>query len=508
MSISNVADASKSFFDHLPVFQVLLPFALAPLCVLVGNRKIAWYLTVFACCTAFVVSLLLLRDVVEAGYVSYDLGGWAPPIGIEYRVDYLNGFLLVLVSGMAFLTSIYMKGTIDLEIEKSNQTLFFTCFLLCVSGLLGVLITGDAFNLFVFLEISSLSTYVLVAQGANKDRRALTAAFDYLIMGTIGATFFVIGIGFLYAATGTLNIYDIADRIKDEFPDRTIQVAFAFILVGLGLKGALFPLHTWLPKAYSFSPTPAAIFLASTATKVAIYAIIRFLFSVFNSHPSMLEAALLNVILPLGILAMFVAGGISFYQRDLKRMLAFSSVSQIGYILLGISLMTATGLTGAIVHLFNHGITKALLFVCTGVIFLTYGSTFYKDIKGLGKKMPWTSAAFIIGGLSLIGIPGTAGFVSKWMLVQAAIEQGSWLVAMAVLISSLIAVMYVWQVTELIYFGEPSFEEKGATVGVTSFTIIWLLAFATVFFGLNTDFTVNYSNEAAKIMMNNLNFLN
>ena len=280
MSISNVADASKSFFDHLPVFQVLLPFALAPVCVLVGNRKIAWYLTVFACCTAFVVSLLLLRNVVEAGYVSYDLGGWAPPIGIEYRVDYLNGFLLVLVYGMAFLTSIYMKGTIDLEIEKSNQTLFFTCFLLCVSGLLGVLITGDAFNLFVFLEISSLSTYVLVAQGANKDRRALTAAFDYLIMGTIGATFFVIGIGFLYAATGTLNIYDIADRIKDEFPDRTIQVAFAFILVGLGLKGALFPLHTWLPKAYSFSPTPAAIFLASTATKVAIYAIIRFLFSV------------------------------------------------------------------------------------------------------------------------------------------------------------------------------------------------------------------------------------
>ena len=131
-----------------------------------------------------------------------------------------------------------------------------------------------------------------MAQGANKDRRALTAAFDYLIMGTIGATFFVIGIGFLYAATGTLNMYDIADRIKDEFPDRTIQVAFAFILVGLGLKGALFPLHTWLPKAYSFSPTPAAIFLASTATKVAIYAIIRFLFSVFNSHPSMLEKVL------------------------------------------------------------------------------------------------------------------------------------------------------------------------------------------------------------------------
>ncbi len=503
MNSPDIITSTKSFLDHLPVLQVLFPFAFAPLCVLFGHRKIALYITISACALAFVISLLLLRQVLIVGVVSYELGGWPPPVGIEYRVDFLNAFLLVLVSGMAFLTSIYLIGTMHAEIEEDKQTLFLTCFLLCISGLLGVLITGDAFNLFVFLEISSLSTYVMVAQGANKDKRALTAAFDYLVMGTIGATFFVIGIGFLYAATGTLNMYDIAERIREDLPNRTIQVAFAFILVGLGLKGALFPLHTWLPKAYSFSPTPTAVFLASTATKVAIYAIIRFLFSVFHSHPSMLESVLINIVMPLGILAMFAAGGIAFYQRDLKRMLAFSSVSQIGYILLGVSFMSTIGLTAAVVHLFNHGISKALLFVCTGIIFLSFGSSFYKNIKGLGRRMPWTSAAFLIGGLSLIGIPGTAGFISKWLLVQAAIEQGSWLIVAAILISSLIAILYVWQVTEIMYFAKSPSTETKEYLGPSSFLIVWILAFSTVFFGLNTSFTVEYSSKAANLLMNN-----
>jgi len=508
MANPDVTFVAKSFMEHLPVYQVLVPFVCAPLCVLFGNRKFAWYLTFLACFISFIISILLLNQVAEFGTISYALGGWPPPIGIEYRIDFLNAFLLVLVSGMALLTSVYLKGTIDLEVERSNQTLFLTCLLLCVSGLLGVLITGDAFNLFVFLEISSLSTYVLVAQGANKDRRALTASFDYLIMGTIGATFFVIGLGFLYAATGTLNMLDIAERIQGDLPDRTIQVAFTFILVGLGLKGALFPLHTWLPKAYSFSPTPAAVFLASTATKVAIYAIVRFLFSVFYSHPTMLETVLVNVVLPLGILAMFVAGGIAFYQRDLKRMLAFSSVSQIGYILVGLSFMSSKGLTAAIIHLFNHGITKGLLFMCAGVIFLRYKTSFYKEINGLGRVMPWTSAAFLIGGLSLIGIPGTAGFISKWILVQAALEQGSWLIALSILLSSLIAVLYVWQVTEIMYFGNSSKKGSEISVGQFSYITIWILAGATIFFGLSTNFTLEYSGEAARVLLNEFSLTN
>ncbi len=508
MASPDITYTAKSFLDHLPVYQVLVPFVFAPVCVLLRNRHIAWYLTFSACFISFIISIMLLNQVAEFGTISYELGGWPPPIGIEYRIDFLNAFLLVLVSGMALLTSIYLKGTIDHEVEKNNQTLFLTCLLLCVSGLLGVLITGDAFNLFVFLEISSLSTYVLVAQGANKDRRALTASFDYLIMGTIGATFFVIVLGFLYAATGTLNISDIATRIKGDFPDRTVQVAFAFILVGLGLKGALFPLHTWLPKAYSFSPTPAALFLASTATKVAIYGIIRFLFSVFYSHPTMLETVLVNVVMPLGILAMFVAGGIAFYQRDLKRMLAFSSVSQIGYIWVGLSFMSSKGLTAAIIHLFNHGISKGLLFMCAGIIYLRFKTSFYEKISGLGRVMPWTSAAFLIGGLSLIGIPGTAGFISKWILVQAAIEQGSWIIALAILLSSLIAVLYVWQVTEIMYFGDISDKETGIHIGSASYFTLWILAGATIFFGFNTSFTLDYSSEAARVLINNFSLTN
>jgi multicomponent Na+:H+ antiporter subunit D len=189
-------------------------------------------------------------------------------------------------------------------------------------------------------------------------------------------------------------------------------------------------------------------------------------------------------------------------------MLAFSSVSQIGYILVGLSFMSSKGLTAAIIHLFNHGITKGLLFMCAGVIFLRYKASFYKEISGLGRIMPWTSAAFLIGGLSLIGIPGTAGFISKWILVQAALEQGSWLIALAILLSSLIAVLYVWQVTEIMYFGDSSKKGAEISVGPFSYITIWILAGATIFFGLSTSFTLEYSSEAARVLINEFSLTN
>jgi multicomponent Na+:H+ antiporter subunit D len=492
---------AKTLVDHLPILPIVIPLIAAPLCVIIGSQRLAWPIAFIASVASFVISALLLAEVSLGGYLSYHIGGWAPPLGIEYRIDAANALVLFLVSGISSVVLVYAYESIKTEIPERNHELFYACFLLCLTGLMGVAVTGDAFNIFVFLEISSLSTYVLVAQGSYSDKRALTAAYDYLIMGTIGATFFVIGLGFLFMATGTLNIADLAERIETQGHNRTVQAAFAFIVVGLGLKAAMYPMHLWLPNAYTFAPSAVTAFLAATATKVAIYVLIRFLFSVF--HPGFeFEIAVLKwVVVPLGIIAMFVASFVAVFQTDMKRMLAYSSIAQIGYMLLGIGLLSATGLTAAIIHLFNHGITKAVLFMGVGALVLGCQGSFYDRIQGMGKSMPWTSAAIVIGGVSLIGVPGTAGFVSKWLLVQAALEKGWWPISILIVLSSLLAVIYVWRVIEVLYVMKPVPGLVAKDPPLTMLAPMWVMALACIYFGIDTDVTLTAARSAAESLM-------
>ncbi|MDS9947172.1 MAG: monovalent cation/H+ antiporter subunit D family protein, partial [Planktomarina sp.] len=501
MATQTIHHTAMTISDHLPILQIIIPFIAAPLIVFIGQRKLAWPIAFFASTAAFVISCLLLSQVIGGGIISYQIGGWAPPLGIEYRVDAANGFVLFLVTGIATVVLPYARKSVDAEISKPKQTLFYALFLLCMTGLLGVTITADAFNVFVFLEISSLSTYVLIASGSYRDKRALTAAFNYLIMGTIGATFFVIGLGFLYMATGTLNMADLADRLSGQYESRTVRAGFAFILVGMGLKIAIFPLHFWLPNAYTYAPSAVTAFLAATATKVAVYVLLRFIFSVFQ--PAFLaETSTLELIFyPFALLAMFTASLAAIFQRDLKRMLAYSSIAQIGYMLLGIALFSETGLTATIIHLFNHGITKALLFMGVGAYVLRSGSSFYVHLHGLGKTMPWTSAAVVIGGISLIGVPGTAGFLSKWLLVQAAIEKGYWPLAMLIVASSLLAVMYVWRLIETLYLSPPNGERTIQEAPLSMLLPLWIMALACIYFGFETDITLGAAKTAAQALL-------
>ena len=501
MAMQTVHHTAMTISDHLPILQIIIPFIAAPLIVFIGQRKLAWPIAFFASSAAFVISCLLLSKVIGGGIISYQIGGWAPPLGIEYRVDAANAFVLFLVTGIATVVLPYARKSVDAEIPKPTQTLFYALFLLCMTGLLGVTITADAFNVFVFLEISSLSTYVLIASGSYRDKRALTAAFNYLIMGTIGATFFVIGLGFLYMATGTLNMADLADRLSGQYESRTVRAGFAFILVGIGLKIAIFPLHFWLPNAYTYAPSAVTTFLAATATKVAVYVLLRFIFSVFQ--PAFLaETSTLELIFyPFALLAMFTASLAAIFQRDLKRMLAYSSIAQIGYMLLGIALLSETGLMATIIHLFNHGITKALLFMGVGAYVLRTGSSFYIHLQGLGKTMPWTSAAVVIGGISLIGVPGTAGFLSKWLLVQAAIEKGYWPLAALIVASSLLAVMYVWRLVETLYLLPPNGERTIQEAPLSMLLPLWIMALACIYFGFETDITLGAAKTAAQALL-------
>ncbi len=498
MATETVHHTAMTLNDHLPALQILVPFMAAPLIVVIGRRGLAWPIAFLASAISLVISAMLLVQVLDGSVISYHMGGWAPPLGIEYRVDAANAFVIFLVCVVSTVVLPYARTSVAQEVSARHHALFYTAFLLCFSGLLGVAITGDAFNVFVFLEISSLSTYVLIAQGSERDKRALTASYDYLIMGTIGATFFVIGIGFLYMATGTLNMADLAERIADQSDSRTIRAAFAFIVVGIGLKVAMYPVHRWLPNAYTHAPSAITAFLAATATKVAVYVLLRFIFSVFQPAFLFEVNTLEFIILPFAIIAMFAASFVAVFQSDFKMMLAYSSIAQIGYILLGIAFLSETGVTGAIIHLFNHGITKAALFMAVGAYVFRANGSYYDTIAGLGRRMPLTSAAAVIGGLSLIGVPGTAGFISKWVLVQAALEKGWWPVALLVVASSLLAVIYVWRVLEVLYMQPTPEDCKVTEVPASMLVPMWIAALACIYFGLDTGLTLNAAQTAAQ----------
>ena len=500
MSLPISHSDSFSLVEQLPILQILVPFVSAPLIVFIGNRTIAWWITFLASLISLLISINLLLLVNDGSIISYHIGGWAPPIGIEYRVDALNAFVLVLITLISTIVAPYAYKSVGNEIPKEHHTLFYAAYLLCVTGLMGVVITGDVFNVFVFLEISSLASYVLISLGSHRDKRALTSAFNYLIIGTIGATFFVIGIGLLYMVTGTLNMIDMAGLLEGKSSSSTVRSAFAFIIVGVGLKLAIYPLHIWLPKAYTFAPSFITAFLAATATKVAIYILLRFMFTIFR--PSFLEELnVLNfVILPLSIAAMIIASMIAIFQKDFKGLLAYSSIAQVGYILLGISIMSESGLTAAIIHLFNHGITKVALFMVAGAYVIKRGGSLLTNLQGAGFTMPWTSAATVVGCLSLIGVPGTAGFISKWILVEAAIENGKWPLAIVIVFSSLLAVVYCGRLIETLYFKNGNDETVVNEAPLTMLISIWIASLACIYFGLSTDITISVSDLAAKML--------
>lgn len=486
--------------EHLPALQVVLPLVCAPLIVLVRRAGFAWLLATVVSWLALVIAIVLAARVVEVGAISYAIGNWPPPWGIEYRVDALNAFVLVLVAAVGAMVMPYARFSIAAELRREQQYLFYALYCLCLAGLLGIAITGDVFNLFVFLEISSLSTYAMIALG--QQRKALVAAYQYLVMGTIGATFYVIGIGLLYLMTGTLNLADLATRLPAVTDVRPVLAALAFITVGIGLKLALFPLHQWLPNAYAYAPSAVTAFIAATATKVSVYVLVRFYFMVFGQTLVFDRLPFGDVLLVLSVAAIVTASLVAVFQPDLKRMLAYSSVGQIGYITLGISLANAPGLTGAVAHLFNHALSKGALFLLAGGIALRYGGTSFRQIAGLARRMPLTSFGVVLAGLSLIGIPGTAGFTTKWYLIVGAVELGYWLLAALIVATSLIAVVYVWRFVEAAYFQEPAPEApRPDEMPLTMLVPAWLMVTGCLYFGLETSFNIGFAGRAADLLL-------
>ncbi len=436
--------------EQFPALIIVFPLIMAFLINIVGWwwKKPCFYMSILAIGVSFISSLGILNKVVTQGVIHYKLGGWDPPWGIEYVVDYLNALVLVIVSFVALVVGIFSKRSIEKEIPKKIPQ-FYTIYTLLTMGLLGMTVTGDAFNLYVLLEIASLASYALIAMGED---RAPLASFNYLIMGTIGACFYLLGVGYLYIVTGSLNMADLSNLLPELYDSKTVLVAFTFFLVGIGIKMAFFPLHVWLPDAYTYAPSSVSAFVAGTMTKVGAYVLIRVMFTIFRPYFSIELLPATTVLGWTAVAAMIYGCILAIAQRDLKRMLCYILIAEVGYIVLGISVANRMGLTGAILHILNDAFMMACLFSVAGAIMYKVGSRDINDLRHLHKKMPFTMASFTIAALSVVGIPPTCGFFSKWYLILGALDAKQWVFAVALIISSLLSAIVFFRVIENVYF--------------------------------------------------------
>jgi multicomponent Na+:H+ antiporter subunit D len=386
------------------------------------------------------------------------MGGWRPPWGIEYVVDALNAFILIVILFLSLLVVIYSKRNVEYEIEEKKLVTFYTIFQLLVTGLCGITVTGDLFNMYVLLEVASLAAYALIASAGG---RALKASYNYLIMGSLGACFYLLGVGFLYSVTGTLNMGDMKLLLPPLYANRAVQAAFVFFVVGVSIKAYVFPLHTWQPDAYTYAPSSVSALIASTMSKVMIYALIRLIYSVFTLDFILSYVGLDIVICWVAAIAIIAGSIFAITQHNLKRMLAYSSVSQIGYILLGVGLspISVWGLFGAIAHILNHALMKGCMFLAAGAFIHKAGLWDIRDFEGLGRKMPYASAAFTIAAISMIGIPPGAGFASKLFLILASLEASQYPFVAILLLSTLLNLVYFWRVIDRMYFVRHEHEE-------------------------------------------------
>jgi len=446
-----------------PILIIVVPLMTSFLIPLVGwwRKHFCYPLMIAALSISTFSSVAILKEVIEQGTLHYYLGNWDPPWGIEYVFDHLNAFVAVIVSVISLLIGISSKSMVEKEFSQ-KATYFYCLFLLQVTGLLGIVVTGDAFNLYVFLEIASLAGYTLIAIGEDG---APFASFNYMLYGTVGACFYLLGVGYLYIVTGSLNMADLARLLPSLYHSKVVLIAFAFFIVGVAIKMALFPLHVWLPDAYTYAPSAVSSLVAPLTTKVGAYVTIRIMYTIFA--PSFIK----EMVPAATILSWVAASAILFgcilalAQTDLKRMLAYVLIAEVGYISLGIGLANKNALTGAILHIQNDALMMGSLFLVAGVLASKTGFRNIYQFKNLHKKMPITMAIFVVSALSVIGIPPTCGFFSKWYLLLGAIDEHQWFFVVVLLASSLIHAILFFRVIEIVYFS-PSGEPKQDTEAV------------------------------------------
>jgi len=398
--------------------------------------------------------ILLIMAVALIGHApfSYFVGEWVPPLGITLVSDSISTLLLLIITIVGLLTILYAFQYMEMYTSKIR---FYALFMLMVAGMNGVVITGDMFNLFVFLEIATISSYALVGFGCEHEE--LEASFKYMILGCISSTFILLGIAILYATFGTLNMADLANFISTHGVNKAVLFAEALFIMGFGLKAAMVPFHAWLPDAHPSAPAPISAMLSGVLIKACgIYAIIRISYHVIG-----MTTLIQTILMSLGVLSMVVGVLLAVGQWDFKRLLAYHSISQMGYVMVGIGLGTPLGILGGVFHLMNHAFFKSLLFLCSGAIEYSTGTRNLKEMGGLFKRMPITSSSCSIASLSISGIPPFNGFWSKLIIIIALVQAGYYAIAAITVGVSFLTLVSFIKVQRYSIFGELPEKFKG-----------------------------------------------
>jgi len=425
------------------IFLIVVPL-LAGFSFLFIDKYLAKFRKLFILGTGLITLLLsieLLIQVIKHPLV-YNLGNWKEGIGISLIIDPLGGILAVLIAFISFIIILY-----SLSYIKNHQLKYYTLLFLLITGMLGMVLTGDLFNLYVFFEITSIISYVLVA--FNKNDTSFEASFKYMIIGSISGILILLAIILIYQSTGTLNLAQLVITAR-VIPIQLKKVITVLILIGFGAKFAVVPLHTWLPDAHSTAPSPISALLSGVVIKVFLYALLRVLFILFKVD-ELLALDFNNLFLYSGVITLFTGHLLAYRQDKLKRLLAYSSIAQIGYILIGIGLFNERGLEGAIYHVINHAVVKGVLFMTAGIFILKTKKKNIGDLKGVGYQLPLSSFIFTVSALNIVGLPPFNSFISKWLLLHAALKAGFIIPASSILLGSLISLSYYLRIIILLY---------------------------------------------------------
>ncbi len=438
----------------------------------------------------------LYREVAEKGVVLI-VGQlpFNPPLGACLEIDMLSVFMAFLYTISGLFAAVYSIKYME---HDTGLTEYYTLLLGMIAGMTGVAFAGDFFTLFVFWELMCLTSYALVA--FRKQRwESIEAGFKYLIMSAAGSATILLAMSFLYGMTGTVNFAALATSLNNATPDGWLYVTLTLIIVGFGIKAAIVPFHTWLPDAHSAAPSPISALLSGVMVQTGAYALIRILILVFGSMQSMWQMTLAIF----AVFTMFGGNIMALSQNDLKRLLAFSTIAQMGYIIFGLSMASLSGLTGSLFHIMNHAIMKGLLFLCAGSFIHQAKTRDLRKLRGIRKTMPLTSAFFAIGVIAIIAIPPLNGFWSELMIVMAGIEAEMIPFSALMLANMIFSVVYYIRVLRMILLEKPTAVSKKATEAPAAMLIPTLiLAALCIIIGVYPEPFITMASRAAEALLN------
>lgn len=455
-------------YSAYPLIAILIPFILAFIIGLFNEKYIKFKkaIVVVGCFISFIVTLLLINPIFRDGnIITYWLGNWVPEkgwaIGIGMEVDALSLFVGLIITGACLLSSIY---SIKYMSKDDGLDKYYTLFLLLSGSMIGFVFTGDLFNMYVMLEIMTFAAIALTAFRTKKDK-ALEAGFKYLVVGGLGSSLILMGTVLLYAQVHTLNIAQIALELNkgEKFTPVSI-LALALLLVGYAVKSFMVPCHTWPPDAHMSAPSSISMLLSGVMSKTGVYGLIRILFMIYMASGN---KALAYFVIGWGAITMVVGVSMALLQSDFKRLLAFHSVSQLGYVMVGIGVGLVTtgslgnlGLMGGLYHMINHATFKCLLFLCAGAVLYRTGTTDLNKLSGLSKKMPFTTVMFLVGAAAISGIPPFNGFASKWLIYESTFQTEMPIITIVALIVSVLTLASFIKVAHSAFFGAENEEFK------------------------------------------------